>query len=119
LYKKLLHKYNFGQAHSVELLIRVHAKFTLNFLDLPTSSSQISKFETISGIYLNKKEKKKLKQRMVRIWPMASVLRAWRPAERGCPGPLASPAPDRSGSASAVRPEAEAARLGLLTRCPT
>jgi hypothetical protein len=57
LYKKLLHKYNFGQAHCVELLIMVHAKFNLNFLDLPTSSSQILRFETISGIYLNKQEK--------------------------------------------------------------
>jgi hypothetical protein len=35
----------------------VHAKFNLNFLDLPTSSSQILRFETISGIYLNKQEK--------------------------------------------------------------
>jgi hypothetical protein len=61
LYKKLLHKYNFGQAHCVELLIRVHEKFTLNFLYLPTSSSRISKFEIISGIYLNKKEKGKRK----------------------------------------------------------
>jgi hypothetical protein len=59
LYNKLLHKYNFGQAHCVELLIRFHANFTLNFLDLPTSSPQISKFETISKIYLNKKEKQK------------------------------------------------------------
>jgi hypothetical protein len=55
LYKKLLHKYS----HCVELLIWVHAKFTLNFLDLPTSSSRISKFEIISRIYLNKKEQEK------------------------------------------------------------
>jgi hypothetical protein len=63
LYNKLLHKHNFGQAHCVELLIRVHVKFTLNFLDLPTSSSQISKFEIIFGIYLNKKRKKKKKKK--------------------------------------------------------
>jgi hypothetical protein len=37
----------------------VHTKLTLYFLDIPTSFSQISKFEIISGIYLNKNEKRK------------------------------------------------------------
>jgi hypothetical protein len=37
----------------------VHTKLTLYFLDIPTSFSQISKFEIICGIYLNKNEKRK------------------------------------------------------------
>jgi hypothetical protein len=55
---------------------------------------------------------------MGRIRPMASVLQAWQPAERGCPGPPASPAPGQSGSTCAVLPEAEVARLGPLARWP-
>jgi hypothetical protein len=55
---------------------------------------------------------------MGQIRPMASVLQAWQPAERGSPGPPASPAPGQSGSTCAVRPEAEAARLGMLARWP-
>jgi hypothetical protein len=45
LYMALLHKSKFSQAHCVELLNRLHTKFTLKFLDLSTSFSRISKFE--------------------------------------------------------------------------
>jgi hypothetical protein len=56
LYNKLLHKYNFGQAHCLELRIRVHTKFNLKFLDLPMSFSRISNFEIHYWNYLNEKE---------------------------------------------------------------
>jgi hypothetical protein len=39
--------------------IRVHAKFTLNFLDLSTSFSRISKFKNNFWNYLNKKGNEK------------------------------------------------------------
>jgi hypothetical protein len=41
-------------------------KFGLPFLDIPTSFYEFWKFETISRIYLNKKERKMLKQCMGR-----------------------------------------------------
>jgi hypothetical protein len=44
LYKKLLHKYEFCQAHYVELLIRVHTKFTLLFLDISTNFESLKYF---------------------------------------------------------------------------
>jgi hypothetical protein len=47
--QNLLHKSEFGQAHCIELLIRVHSKFTLSFLDLPTSFYDFCKFELNSG----------------------------------------------------------------------
>jgi hypothetical protein len=84
VYNQILHNYKFVQAHRVELLLRVHTKFTLNFLDLPMSFSQFSNF----GIHLlelfNEKENgKRFKRRMGRIQPMASSLHMWRPEERG------------------------------------
>jgi hypothetical protein len=99
LYKKLLYTCEFCQAHCVELIIRVHTKFTLPFLDIPTSFYEFWNFETISRIYLNKKEKKKFKQCMGRICPEATVHR---------PGGL----PCAVGWASAWWP-------GLATEWPT
>jgi hypothetical protein len=59
LYNKILHKCEFCQAHYVRLFKRVHTKFNLPFLDIPTSYYEFWKFEIISVIYLNKKEKRK------------------------------------------------------------
>jgi hypothetical protein len=73
LYKKLLHKSEFAQAHCVEWFNSIHTKFILPFLDIPTSFYEFWKFETISEIYLNKKEKKWLKQCMGRIRPADTV----------------------------------------------
>jgi hypothetical protein len=73
LYKKLLHKCVFCQAHCVEWFKSIHTKFSLPFLDTPTTFYEFWKFEIISGIYLNKKEKKRLKQCMGRIRPAATV----------------------------------------------
>jgi hypothetical protein len=67
------------------LFKRVHTKFSLQFLDIPTTFYEFWNFETISGIYLNKKEKKWHKQCMGRIRPMASAFRAWQPMERATP----------------------------------
>jgi hypothetical protein len=121
LYKKLLHKSGFGQAHCAELLIRVHTKFTLNFLDIPISFSQISKFEIISGIYLNKNKKRK---RLNRTWaesgpwlrPFGKAARSpLRPHARGRgptaarPGRLCGP-PCARGCDGARSPWSETAR---------
>jgi hypothetical protein len=59
LYKNLPHKSEFGQAHCVEWFNIIHTKFTLPFLDNPTSFYKIWKFEIISEIYLNKNKKRK------------------------------------------------------------
>jgi hypothetical protein len=59
LYNKSLHEYNFGQAHCVELRIRVHKKIILKFLDVPMSFSQISNFEIHYWNYLNEKGNEK------------------------------------------------------------
>jgi hypothetical protein len=48
VYTQKLHNYKFVQAHRLELLLRVHTKFILKFLDLPTSFSRFSNF----GIHL-------------------------------------------------------------------
>jgi hypothetical protein len=37
LYNKIVHKCEFCQSHCVELFKRVHTKFILPFLDIPTS----------------------------------------------------------------------------------
>jgi hypothetical protein len=37
LYKKLLYKSEFGQAHCIEWFKNIHTKFNLPFLDIPTS----------------------------------------------------------------------------------
>jgi hypothetical protein len=57
LYKKLLVKCELGQAHCVDLSKSIHTKFRLPFLDILTNFYEYLKFETISGINLNKKEK--------------------------------------------------------------
>jgi hypothetical protein len=59
LYKKLLHKSECGQAHCVQWFKSIHTKFSLPFLDTPTSFYEFWKFETISGIYLNRNKKEK------------------------------------------------------------
>jgi hypothetical protein len=73
LYKKLLHKCEFCQAHCVEWFKSINIKFSLSFLNTHTSFYEFWKFETISRIYLNKKEKERLKQCMGRIQPAATV----------------------------------------------
>jgi hypothetical protein len=57
LHKKLLHQSEFGGAHYGELPKSIHTKFSLPFLNIPTSFYEFWKFETISRNYLNKKEK--------------------------------------------------------------
>jgi hypothetical protein len=44
LYKKLLHKSEFGQAHCVEWFKSIHTNFSLPFLDTPTSFYEFWKF---------------------------------------------------------------------------
>jgi hypothetical protein len=46
----MMHKYEFGQAHYVELLKRSPTKFSLPFLDIPTSFYEFWKFELFSAI---------------------------------------------------------------------
>jgi hypothetical protein len=72
LHKKLLHQSEFGVAHYVELPKSIHTKFSLPFLNIPTSFYKFWKFETISRNYLNKKEKT-IKQCMGRIQPASTV----------------------------------------------
>jgi hypothetical protein len=56
LYKNLLHKSEFGQAHCEEWFKRSPTKFNLKFFDTPTNFYEFWKFETISGnIYLKRK----------------------------------------------------------------
>jgi hypothetical protein len=50
LHKELLHKYEFGQAHSEELTKRSPTKFSFPFLDIPTSFYEFWKFEMFSAI---------------------------------------------------------------------
>jgi hypothetical protein len=50
LYKNILHKSEFGQAHCEECFKRSPTKFILNFLDTPTSFYEFWKFGIISGI---------------------------------------------------------------------
>jgi hypothetical protein len=52
LHNEILHKYEFGQGHCVDLNRRSPKKFSLPFLDIPTSFYEFWKFEC----YLNKKE---------------------------------------------------------------
>jgi hypothetical protein len=54
-----MHKSVYGQAHYVEWFKSIHTKFSLPFLDIPTSFYEFWKFDTIAGIYLNKKEREK------------------------------------------------------------
>jgi hypothetical protein len=90
LYKKLLHKCEFGQAHCVDLPKRSPTKFSLPFLNIPTIFNEFCKFEIISKIYLNKKKKKRLKQCMGRI--LRAHLRMGPGAAHGHTGPhLAGP----------------------------
>jgi hypothetical protein len=50
LHNEILHKYEFGQAHCVDLTKRSSKKFSLPFLDTPTSFYEFWKFANISGI---------------------------------------------------------------------
>jgi hypothetical protein len=59
LYKSLLHKSEFGQAHCEEWFKRSPTKFILKFLDTPTNFYEFWKFETISEIIYLKQKKKK------------------------------------------------------------
>jgi hypothetical protein len=113
LHKKLLHQSEFGQSHSVELPKSIHTKFSLLFLDIPTSFYEFWKFETISVIYLNKKEKKRLKQCMAESSPRLQCKARWsamrsRPEGRLGHGPLARS--NRGGGPRATRLCARRAR---------
>jgi hypothetical protein len=46
----LLHKSGFGQAHCAWSFKSIHTKFSLHFLDTPTSFYEFWKFEIIFGI---------------------------------------------------------------------
>jgi hypothetical protein len=50
LHNELLHKYEFSQAHCVELTKRNPTKFSFLFLDIPTSFYEFWKFELFSAI---------------------------------------------------------------------
>jgi hypothetical protein len=50
LHNEILHKCEFGQAHSIDLTKRSPKKFSLPFLDIPTSLYGFWKFTNISGI---------------------------------------------------------------------
>jgi hypothetical protein len=52
----------------------------LPFLDIPTSFNEFWKFETIYGIYLNKKKKKKARTSHGPNPAHGLVLSAWRPS---------------------------------------
>jgi hypothetical protein len=125
VYNQILHNYKFVQAHRVELLLRVHTKFTLKFLDLHTSFSQFSNF----GIHLlelfNEKENgKRFKRRMGRIRPMASALwhgsthRGDRPTQ--CPAAHVTRSAPWSLCSGHARGGgvARLARVHRRTRCP-
>jgi hypothetical protein len=53
LYIALLHRYKFGQSHSVELLKRIETEFTLRFLNIYTVFYEFVKFELISTYLIN------------------------------------------------------------------
>jgi hypothetical protein len=55
LYNETLHKYKFGQAHYVDLLQRIPMKFSLQFLDIPSSFYKFWKFELF--LFLTNSEK--------------------------------------------------------------
>jgi hypothetical protein len=44
-----MHKHKFGQGYRVDLLKRIHTKFTLYFLNSPMNFYEFSKLETISA----------------------------------------------------------------------
>jgi hypothetical protein len=50
LHKKLLHKREFDQAHCEKWFKRIHTKFILQFLNIPTSFYEFWKFEQFLGI---------------------------------------------------------------------
>jgi hypothetical protein len=50
LYNELLHKCKFAKAHCVGLLKGVHTKFSLQFLDMPSSFYNFWKFELFFAI---------------------------------------------------------------------
>jgi hypothetical protein len=50
LHNELLYKYEFGQAHCEELTKTSPTKFSLPFLDIPTSFYEFWKFANISGV---------------------------------------------------------------------
>jgi hypothetical protein len=50
LHNEILHKCEFGQAHCLDLTKRSPIKFSLPFLNIPTSFYKIWKFANISGI---------------------------------------------------------------------
>jgi hypothetical protein len=68
LYNKILLKSEFGQAHCIGLFKWVNTKFTLQFLDIPSSFYKFWKVELFLGIFLNRKEKKNKSRRCAGIF---------------------------------------------------
>jgi hypothetical protein len=84
LHNSLLHNYKFGQAHGVELLNRIHTKFTLQILVIPSSFYKFWKFKLFSAnIHCITKFKKRNKKKKDREWvesgPRPKAYQARRP----------------------------------------
>jgi hypothetical protein len=58
LYKNLLHKREFDQAHYEKWFKRIHTKFILQFLNIPTSFYKFWKFEQLLKIKTIENDKK-------------------------------------------------------------
>jgi hypothetical protein len=59
LYKAILHKIEFGQAHCKDLVKIILRKFILYFYEISTNLYEFFMFKRISGVFKRSNEKKK------------------------------------------------------------